>query len=327
MDIRIFSRDLVFLDVYDGAQEIFAEDCFASAGTFSLCVPIADAARFPVEGIVDIPAFGGYVIERIEKDAASMTAQIGGRGVLSYFARRALSDTVHLDGAAEDALLRLAAAYGAEVLGATLHVQSQGFFGDVNAVLGGRTLLSAMQAVCDQSGLGMRLSVCADRFTFLARARQEKEEILSRGVGHLSGGTRRTDMREYANRVIVGAAGGRRVTVDAAGLFADGFDDAAQPLREKYYYAEDFSADRYASEEERTAALTAEGKRVLARCRPVTEVRVAVSSDAASRLSVAAVYSLEDEVLGITARALCMKKSVRINAEGTVYEASLSLVA
>jgi len=50
-------------------------------------------------------------------------------------------------------------------------------------------------------------------------------------------------------------ADGTKETVDAAHLFADGTNDAAEPLREEYRYASAIRPDRYASEADYRAAL------------------------------------------------------------------------
>ena len=327
MEIRIFTRDLLLTDVYDGAEVIEAEDCFDSAGAFSLTVPIADADRFFTEGIVYIPiADGAYVIERIRKDADSMTAEIGGRGVLSYFERCALVESATVHGMAEEVLLNLAQAHGARALGAPLLTVDGGWTERVNAVLGGTTVLSAMRTVCAQSGLGIRLGITEGVFVFSVLTRTESEAFFSRDGGDLSDGEARTDLKNYVNRVIVCASGGVRVTVEAAGLFSDGIDDTAYPLRERYHYAQEITPDRYETEAAHRDALFFEGKRYLARRRPVRTASVSLTPEKAASLSVGTEAHVEDTLLGMDGKAYLSRKTFRADGTGTVYGAEMTLL-
>ncbi|MBQ8746245.1 MAG: hypothetical protein IJZ08_00045 [Clostridia bacterium] len=327
MEIRIFTRELILADVYDGAEVIEAEECFDGAGTFSLTVPIADADRFSVEGIVYLPAAdGAYVIERIVTDADEMTAEIGGRSVLSYFERCALPESAVVHGTAEEVLLSLVRTHGIKVLGAPLLTVGAGRQETVNAILGGTTLLSAMRTVCAESGLGMRLSVTEGTFVFTVSGRTGSEEILSRSCGDLFGGDARTDVKNYVNRVIVASSGGVRVTVDAAGLFSDGIDDGAYPLHERYHYAQDITPDRYDTEQAHLAALFAEGKRYLARRRPIRTVTVSLAPARAASLEIGTEASVEDTLLGFSGQAYLSRKKIRVSSTGTEYGAEMTLL-
>lgn len=326
MDIRIFNRQMILVDVYDKEMRIDATECFSDAGTFSLTVPMADSGRFPPEGIIEIPSLGGYVIEGIERDASAMTARITGRGVLSYFSRRVLGKSAVYEGTAEEVLCSLAAKYGQAVLSAPMDFTLSGLPETVHTSLGGGSLLSAMRSVCDGGGIGMSLTLRRGGFTFGARPRMQTGEILSRNGGHLLGGVHRTDVKNYVNRVIVCAPEGYTVQVDAAGLFLDGIDDTAYPLREKYHYAENLYRSLYETEEAFLSALMAEGRKVLARFRPITAASVFVSSDTAERLTAGGVYTLEDEWFGIRAEAVCTKKSVHTDSEGTTCQAEMTVL-
>ena len=327
MEIRIFTRELVLADVYDGAMTVEAEECFDSVGTFSLTVPITDADRFSPEEIVYVPVTdGAYVIERVTKDADTMTAEIGGRSVLSYFERCALPDTKTVHGTAEEVLLSLVRTHGDRVLGAPLLTVGAGRSEAVNAVLGGSTLLSAMRAVCAQSGLGMRLSVMEGLFVFSVLGREADGTVLSRDRGDLLFGDVHTDIKNYVNRVIVASSGGVRVTVDAADLFADGIDDGAYPLHERYHYAEDVTPDRFDTEEAHRAALFFEGKRFLSRRRPVRTVTVSLSAARAASLAIGTEASVEDTLLGFSGKAYLSRKKIRVSSTDTEYGAEMTLL-
>lgn len=325
MELRIFSRNAILTDVYDGALSVSAEEKLTDAGAFSAVVPIADASRFPVEGIVQIPQFGAFVIETVEKDAATMTATVGGRGVLSYFARRALPDMRLYEGAAA-AILTSLAEEGAATLGAPLLLTPSAGGREIGTAVGRGSLLSAMRSVCDAGHVGMSLSLSADGFVFSVREIGDSADVLARGEAHLTGGSRILSLENYVNRVIVAASGGYRVIVDAAGRFADGFDDAASPLREKYVYVSGITSDMYATEASFTEALTTEGVRTLARHRPVQSVSLSVTDTAASRLRIGTRYGIDDNVLSLRCRALCTAKRIRARGEESEYGADLTLI-
>lgn len=324
MELRIFDSDLTLKDVCDTAVKITATEQYAGAGTFSLTVPLSDAGRFSPEQIVRIPGVGdGYIVETVRQDAARGTAEVSGRGVLSYFDRRILTEEVTYTGAAEPLLLDLAAAWGTEVLPAPLGTVDFGHAETVVCALGDTVLFSAMKSVCDSAGVGMRLAVQPGGFLFSVRTEAAGALRLSRGGGDLSAGVRLLDWREYVNRVIVSGSDGCRVTVSAAGLFSDGVDDASLPVREMLYEAVGISPDRYASGEAYLAALSAEGQRILSRHRPVETVSFSVSPAIAGSLSVGERYEVDDDVLGMYGTALCTAKSMTVDGGEVRWGAAL----
>lgn len=312
MEIRIYEKDLTLADVCDGATAVTATEAFAAAGSFSLTVPLAEAGKFARERIVRLPGIGdGYVIQSVKADASAGTAQVTGAGVLSLFDRCILTEDVIYEGTAEPLLLELAVRYGPTVLSAPLSTVEFGLTESVNTVLADRTLLSGIKSAAAAAGLGMRLSVRAGEYVFNLRPVTDGALLLSRGRGNLTGGTRLWDHSGYVNRVILQGGDGTRVIVRAAGLFDDGVDDAAQPLREILRYATDIKPQSYETEAEYIAALRAEGQRILSACRPVNQVHLSVPSETAALLRVGCAYDVEDETLGVHGRALCVKKTLR----------------
>ncbi len=322
MEIRIYEKDLTLTALCDSASDVTATESFAAAGSFSLTVPLAEADKFRRDRIVLLPGIGdGYVIESVKADASAGTALVAGTGVLSLFDRCILTEDVLYIGAAEPLLIDLAVRFGPAVLSAPFSSVEFGLTGEVNAVLADRTLLSAMKSAAAAAGLGMRLAVHAGEFTFNVRPVSKGEILLSRGRGNLSGGTRLWDHSGYANRVILQGGDGTRVTVSAAGLFDDGVDDAAQPLREILRYASDITPDGYPGYGEYLDALRAEGQRILTFCRPVDRVQLRVPSETAALLRVGYAYDVDDGTLGVHGRAVCTKKTLR----GTRWQCELKL--
>lgn len=322
MEIRIYEKDLTLAALCDSASGVNATEAFAAAGSFSLTVPLTEADKFRRERILLIPGIGdGYVIESVKADALAGTAQVTGTGVLDLFARRILTEDVTYIGAAEPLLLDLAVRFGTAVLSAPLSTLEFGLTEEVNTVLADRTVLSAMKSAAAAAGLGLRLAVHAGVFTFNLRPVSRGEILLSRGGGNLTGGTRLWDHSGYANRVILQGGDGTRVIVRAAGLFDDGVDDAAQPLREILRYATDVKPDSYSSYDEYLGALRAEGQRILSACRPVNQVQLSVPSETAALLRVGYAYDVEDDTLGIHGKAVCVKKIL----SGTRWQCELKL--
>lgn len=326
MEIRIYERDLTLCGLCDSARSITASEEFRGAGAVSLTVPLADAGLFLPDRILTVPGIGaGFVAEYLRKDAAAGTAEIGGRGVLALFDRRVLAEEITYAGEAEPFLLDLAEQYGSAVLEAPLSVTERGLDAAVHAALGGTTLYAAMQSTAESADFGLRLTAAAGGYGFSVRTAFEGGLLLTREDGLLSGGVRLSDRRSYANRVTVCGADGTKETVDAAHLFADGTNDAAEPLREEYRYASAIRPDRYASEADYRAALRAEGRRVLAGRRPVETVRIEVTEPAAARLTVGGIYGVEDGRLGVSGRALCTAKEMTAG-EGVRFGAELRLL-
>lgn len=310
MEIRIYERNLTLAAVSDGAHGVTASESFAGAGACTLTVPLSEADLFQRERILLIPGIEtGYVIESVQADAAAGTAAVSGTGVLSCFDRCLLPEDVVYAGAAEPLLTELAVRFGSAALAAPLSTVEFGLTEQVNTVLADRSLLSAVRSVADAAGLGLRLAVREGEFVFNARPVSEGTIRLSRRGGDLIGGSRTWDQREYANRVILQGGDGTRVTVSAADCFFDGFDDASQPPREILRYASDIHPSRYLTAEEYLAALTAEGKRILAGCRPIDRIHLSVPSETAKSLRLGCSYAVDDETLHVSGRAVCVKKT------------------
>ncbi len=310
MEIRIYERDLTLTAVSDGAYSVTASESFAAPGSCTLTVPLSEADAFQRERILLIPGIEtGYVVSSVQADAAAGVATVTGTGVLSCFDRCLLPEDVVYAGAAEPLLTDLANRVGATVLAAPLSTVEFGLTEPVNTVLADRSLLSAMKSVADAAGLGLRLAVREGEFVFNVRPVSEGTLRLSRRGGDLIGGSRTWDQSGYVNRVILQGGDGTRVTVRAAGLFDDGFDDASQPPREILRYATDINPSRYGTAEEYLAALTAEGKRILAGCRPTDHIHLNVPSETAQNLRIGCHYAVDDETLHVSGRAVCVKKT------------------
>ena len=329
MDIRIFNRELRFSAVCDRILSLRATEEFAGAGSFTLRVPLAGAARFDTDRILRFPGLDGdFVIHTVRHDSAAGTAVIAGSGVLSMFGRRILTEPLTRSGAAETLLCELAQTWGGAVLPGTLTTEYTGIDAAVNAATGHVPLLTAMDEICAAAGLGMQLRFDADTrgFRFAVRKRRTVPLFLSRSAGNLRGVTRLWDLSRYKNRVIVQGNGGHVVTVDAAGLFDDGVDDAAQALREEWSDATELAMDRYETEEAYREALAARGRRILAQHRPRQSLTVQVSEETARQLSPGDVCPVTDDSFGVQAQALCAARTVTYSGGETSYEVTMHVL-
>ena len=182
-----------------------------------------------------------------------------------------------------------------------------------------------MKDIAAEAGVGLRLSFLPGEREFLFFLREYKRGgvILSRTLGNLGQIRRAEDFSRYLNRIHVAGNGGHTVTVDAAGLFADGVDDSIMPLRESWENAEDLAMDRYASEGEYRAALAARGKRILAQRRPKITVSAQTDAATASRLRIGEICPIRDTQ--IRAEAVCTGKSVLFEGDGILCRAALAL--
>ena len=313
MEIRIFDRTLRLCGIADRIDALTATECFDDAGAFSLAAPLGEAKRFAVEQLLLIPGVGdGFVVERIREDLAAGTVTVSGRGALSYFARCAIPETIVCAGGAEALLCFLAEEYGAEALPGPLALETCGRTETVDAAPGRIQLLSAMRRLCAEAGVGMRLRLdgAERRFVFSVRGRTPGAAFLSRSLGNLTGGVRETDRRRYANRVIVAGNGGCVVTLDAAGLFDDGTDDAAETRRTLFEDATDLALSRYESEARYREALAARGRRILAERRPLRSASFDVPEETAKSLSPGDVCPVADGTLGVRGEALCAARTL-----------------
>ena len=313
MEIRIFSPELAFSGICDRVLSGSASESFADAGRCTLRVPLGEAGRFLREGLLLVPGVrDAYVVEAVRKDGGSGTAEVSGRGVLSLFSRRALSEDVTFSGRAEQLLSLLAQQYGASALPGALSVLECGWETEVNAALGRASLLSAMRSVCVAAGVGMRLDFDADAraFVFRMTERTASAQYLSRSAGNLRRAVRTLDYRNYFNRAIVVGNEGYAVTAEAAGLFSDGVDDASEAVREVYVDGSGLAVSRYASPKAYCEALRAEGKRVLAAHRPQRSVTVETDERTAGALSPGDVCAVSEPRLSLFAHALCTQKTV-----------------
>ena len=326
MEIRIFSPDGRFSGICDRVIRFRAEEEFAGAGQFTLRVPVGEAERFLVDSILLFPLTEeAFMVESLRTDRDAGICEVSGRGILSCFARRILTEKITFMGAAEELLCRLAADWGSAVLPASLRTEETGADGVVNVGLSHRSLLGAMQDIAAEAGVGVRLRFLpAEReFLFSLRAYRRGTVMLSPELGNLAGICRTEDLSRYVNRIYVAGNGGHTVCVHAAGLFTDGIDDASLPLREAWENAEDLAMERYASAEEYRAALEARGKRILAQRRPQITVRARTDSATAARLRLGEICPIRDPA--IAAEAVCVGRSVIYEDGGTVCRADLAL--
>lgn len=328
-NILIFDKSLRLTGVCDTYSDFRWEEKFAASGTFWVSVPLTWADRFPVGSFVTLPGTqDGFFVQSVREDCAAGVARITGESVLALFSRKVIADEITQSGAAEEILCDLAAEYGAETLPCTLSTVRYGFTEEVHAAVGHTSLLSALEAICTESGLGMRLSMDAlgGGFVFSVRRRQENARFLSRSVGNLRGAVRVCDFSPYKNRAIVCGNGDNIVTVHAAGLFGDGVDDQAQDTAEIWCDATDLAMGRYDSEAEYRAALAARGKRILAEHRPRLSLSVQTDEETAAALRPGDVCAVADAQLNLSAQALCTAK-IGTFADGALHrQATLTVI-
>ncbi len=326
MEIRIFSPDCRLEGICDRVIRFAAEEEFAGAGQFSLRVPAAEAGRSREGSILLCEGTEeAFTPECIRTDSGTGITEVSGRGVLAYFSRRILTEKITFAGAAEEILAQLASVWGTAVLPAPLCTSETGIAAQVNVGLSHGTLLRAMQDIAAEAGVGLRLRFLPGEREFLFSLREYKNGgvILSRALGNLGQICRTEDFSRYLNRIHVAGNGGHTVTVDAAGLFEDGFADSTQPLREGWENAEDLAMDRYASAEEYRAALAARGRRILAQRRPQITVSIRTDAATAARLQPGEICPIRDPE--IEAEAVCVGKSVLFEGDGIVCRAALAL--
>lgn len=328
MDIQIFSPELTLCGVCDNILSLTAEESFDGSGEFSLCVPMERASAFPIGGFLSIPGIGGgYRIESVKEDTSDKTARIAGRGVLSLFSHRALPDGFTYSGSAEDALVSLAADYGAAALPGNLSCISYGIPDTVEIAARAASLLRVMESVARKADLGLQLRIDpAGEFVFSARQKKNRGRFLSRSLGNLLRTAREQDTQSYANRVTVLGRSGKRVTLSAADYCRDGFDDSAQPLREYLYSAADLIPSDYKTDEEYLAALTEIGVQELMRRRPHFSASVQVDDATAKEILPGEICPLSDPLLGRYSAAVCQKKTMTWDKTGSRYSLRLSLI-
>lgn len=325
MEIRIFSPDCRFSGICDRVIRFSASEKFAGAGSFSLRVPLSEGSRFVPDALLLCEGMEAFVVESVRADSAAGVCDIGGRGILSFFSRRVLTEKITFAGSAEELLTDLASVWGSAVLPGTLSTLSTGSAVQVNIGLGHRTLLSAMKDIAAEAGVGLRLQFVPGEggFVFSLWEYRPGGVILSGELGNLTGMKHTADFSRYLNRIHVGGSGGHIVSVSAAGLFDDGIDDASQPLREGWENAEDLARERYGTDEEYRAALAARGRRILAQSRPGITVSAETDEKTASRLRLGEICPVHGEILA--AEAVCTGKSVLYDGGNLHRSASLSL--
>ncbi len=304
MELRIYEKDLTLAYVTDGAEAFTASAYFRAPGRFRLTLPLSEAEEMRPERLLVLPDFGAYILEEVKADHDADTVTVRGREILSYFARRVLTDRITGVTAAVPLLSSLATDYGADTLSAPLTVAPHTVDTTVNAALYGQTVLSAMQNVATAAGWGLSLTASGGGFTFSPRIPFDTGVVLTRAAGHLADSVRETDITNYANRVIVRGENGTSVRVAAEGLFSDGYDDSTAPLHEIAVYAS-IAPGQYATDALYQAALTAEGERVLATRRPVQRADFRLTEAGASGLLLGGRYRVEDHLTGLSAAVLC----------------------
>lgn len=329
MDIQIFTPELTLCGVCDRVLSLQATESFDGSGECSLRVPVRCAPSFPLGGFLSVPGMGGgYRIEAVTEDTGDGTAHITGRGILSLFSHRVLPDGFTYSGAAEDALVGLAAAYGAAALPGTLCCISYGIPDTVEIACRAGSLLDIMLSVARRADLGLhlRLDPTAGEFVFSVRQKNNGGRFLSRSLGNLLHTTRRQDLSSYANRVTVRGRNGKTLTLLAQYHCRDGFDDASAPVRELLISATDLLPDDYDTEEAYLAALTEVGVKALHSHRPRFSASLQVDAATARDVTPGEICPLSDPLLGRYSAAVCTKKSMRADKSGTRYGITLSLI-
>lgn len=312
MDIRIYDRSLRLCGICDTAVSVSLTEEFRAPGRCSVQIPVREAERFPTDALIRFPfSEETFSVRSVREDTAARTALVTGSGVLSLFSRRILSEPVTGRGTPEELLCSLTEEWGEAVLPGTLYALRQQIPGEGVAATGRTDLLEALTEIAAAAQLGLRLTFLPSSrsFCFSVRTRREIPLFLSRSAGNLDGVVRLRDYSGYKNRVIVRGSA-ETVTLDAAGLFDDGVDDAAEALRETYDDASDLARDRFASAEEYRAALTERGRAILARSRPRETLTVRVPENTARLLTPGDVCPLADAAVGVFARTLCTARTL-----------------
>lgn len=329
MDIQIFTPELRFCGICDSILSLTAEESFDGSDEYALCVPLECASAFPIGGFLSIPGIGGgYRIESVKEDTSDKTARIAGRGVLSLFSHRALPDGFTYSGTAEDALVSLAADYGAAALPGNLSCISYGIPDTVEIAARAASLLSVMESVARKADLGLQLRIdpACGEFVFSPRQKKSRGRFLSRSLGNILRAARVQDTQSYANRVTVLGRNGKRVTLSAKDYCHDGFDDSTQPLCEYLYSATDILPSDYKTDGEYLAALTEIGVRELMNRRPRFSASVRVDDTTAKEILPGEICPLSDPWLGRYSAAVCQKKTMTWDKTGIRYSLRLSLI-
>ena len=328
MDIHVFTPSLAFSHLCDRALSVHATEEWNEPGTCQMIIPQAEAKKFPLEGILNIPGIGGgFFIESVRENTSDRTATVTGRGVLQAFGRRILTDSPHIIGSAEDAILDLAQDYGADALPGNLSLIRYGFPQNVDVYPPRGSLLTAIRSIARPAGLGLhlRLDRAAKEFLFSVRGSREGGHFLSRSLGNLLSVLRVEDRRDYVNQVTIRGKSGQ-VTVSAADCIRDGFDDGSAPLREYLLFASDVDMSDFSSEADYRAELYQRGVRFLLERRP--QISAAIETDAATAQNVipGEICPLADPLLGRYSGAICTQKSITADKNGVRHAISLSLV-
>jgi hypothetical protein len=329
MELRIFDRMLRWRSVCDRVLSLTASEAFDRPGACTWTAPLDEAKRFSPERIVVLPGMeDAYVIEAVREDTAAGTVTVSAGGLLSYFGRSVIPVHRRVTGAADTLCASLIAEFGAAALPGPLDLPETGESGEADTDVGPSTLLAALRAVCGAAGCGMRLSFLPEtgRFAFSLRPRARVPFFLSRTQGGLAGSERTQDLSRYANRAVVLGEGGVAVTVTAAGLFDDGWDDAAQPPRAVLERVTEFSAADYGTEALYRAALEARGRRILAGRRPVRTVSLRVSESTAADLRLGDLFPVYDDAAGLDVTALCTERTLTLRGGGTTVTVRADVV-
>lgn len=320
MDIRIFDgKTLRLAGICDTATRVSAEECYDTAGRCSIVVPHTAGKLFSVGDLLLVPGTeDGFVVESIREDGTTTT--VGGRGTLSFGARRIVTQETTYEGRAEALLLSLAESYLPPTLPGALTLTDFGYSETVAAEAGYAPLLTIWRQIGLQTGLGLRLRFLPEEgFLFTVRKKAAGGKFLSRSLGNLVTASLRRDVSAYANRAIVRGVGDRLVTVSTAA--------AGEPYREIYENAEDLAFSRYGTEDAYLAALTARGQRCLAAHRPVWAAEIVADAEAAAEIAIGDACPVSDSLLGIRAEAFCRARKTEFSSEGVRYSVTLAVTA
>ncbi len=329
MELRIFDGTLTWRAVCDRILTLKATEEIDRPGVCTWTAPLDAADRFVPERLVMLPGMeDAYVIEAVRADTAAETVAVSASGLLSYFGRSVIPVYRRAAGAAHALCASLIGEYGAAALPGPLDFPAPEESGEADTEVGPSTLLAALRNICGDAGCGMRLRFLPEsgRFAFSLRPRRQAPLFLSRTLGSLEGSERTSDLKRYANRAVVLGEDGTAVTVTAAGLFDDGWDDAAQLPRTVLVRAQDLSAAQYGTAELYREALAARGKRILAGRRPVRTVSLHVSGGAAARLSLGDLCPVHDGEAGLDASALCTERTLTLRDGETTVTARADII-
>lgn len=318
---------------------------FGAEGEFE-CVLAASCGYIPVADSYALCGSGRYyVIDRVERNSATGEVTVGGRGILALLGRRIVPIIQPFRRSVERLVCHLAQSYAADAFPAPLEVGGVGQGTDADIVVDAGNLLDRMKRLATTVSKGLRLTYSPSYSKFIFELYDEKDRrlrntagnvplLLSERAGTVGAVSAVTDKSDYQNRVTVRGSAGKAgayhtVTVSASDYtFRDGYDDAAEVIREGYVNS-GIGVSLYTSEDENGAevfdsdgffsALRERGREQLALHRVRRSLTATLTGDGRDA-QVGDVCTFFTEVSGVTSVLVTAK-------EYTVKDGRISCVA